>query len=32
MKQRIVDMIRLNMERREDDNISAILVKLVKES
>lgn len=32
MKQRIIDMTRLNMERREDDNISAILVKLVKES
>ena len=28
MKQRLIDMTRLNIERREDDNISAILVKL----
>lgn len=29
MKQRLAYMTRLNMERREDDNISAILIKLV---
>ncbi|MDO5476289.1 MAG: serine/threonine-protein phosphatase [Eubacteriales bacterium] len=29
MTRRLVDMTRLNIERREDDNISAILVKLV---
>ena len=28
MKQRLVEMTRLNIDRREDDNISAILVKL----
>ena len=30
MKQRLEQMTRLNIERREDDNISAILVKLTK--
>ena len=29
MKQRLAYMTRLNMERREDDNISASLIKLV---
>ena len=29
MKQRLAEMTRLNIERHEDDNISAILVKLL---